>query len=177
MSFSPIRNPMRLLKAFVLVALLAGTYSPLASAGGYTEEPDSTPVGKGGTPSSHTVSWKPGTGCPPYGYSVVGGAFPPGLSLSADGHITGKPTTPGTYTFYIRQTDNCGIEGEGNAPFVIKVQGSAEPPLAIASSSAPGAEVGLSYAASLAATGGGSASRAWSVTAGALPPGLALSGD
>jgi len=168
---------MRFIRILFLAAVIAAVISPTAGAGGYTDASYFTPVGMVGQSYSHVVQWKPGTGCPPYTYSVVGGVFPPGLSLSSDGHITGKPTTPGTYTFYIRQTDNCGIEGEGNAPFVIKVEGSAEPPLAIASSSAPGGEVGLSYAASLAATGGGSASRAWSLAAGALPPGLALSGE
>ena len=167
---------MRLLKAFVLVALLAGAYAPLASAGGYTDESYFTPVGKVGTPYSHTVSWKPGTGCPPYGYSVVGGAFPPGLSLSSNGHITGTPTQAGTYTFYIRQTDNCGIEGEGNAPFVIKIQGGA-PPLVITSSTLGNGEADLSYSVMLSASGGGTTAKTWSVTAGALPTGLTLSND
>ena len=166
---------MRLLKAFVLVALLAGAYAPFASAGGYTDESYFTPVGKVGTPYSHTVSWKPGTGCPPYGYSVVGGAFPPGLSLSSSGHITGTPTQAGTYTFYIRQTDNCGIEGEGNAPFVIKIQGGA-PPLVITSSTLGNGEADLSYSVMLSASGGGAA-KSWSVTGGALPAGLTLSND
>jgi hypothetical protein len=167
---------MRLLKAFVLVALLAGAYAPLASAGGYTDESYFTPVGKVGTPYSHTVSWKPGTGCPPYGYSVVGGAFPPGLSLSSNGHISGTPTKAGTYTFYIRQTDNCGIEGEGNAPFVITIQGGA-PPLVVTSSTLANGEADLSYSVMLSASGGATTSRNWSVTAGALPAGLTLSSD
>ena len=69
---------------------------------------------------------------------------PPGLTLSSNGHITGTPTQAGTYTFYIRQTDNCGIEGEGNAPFVIKIQGGA-PPLVITSSTLGTGEADLSY--------------------------------
>jgi hypothetical protein len=166
---------MRLLRVFVLVALLAGALVPAASAGGYTDESYYTPVGKVGTPYSHTVSWKPGTGCPPYTYAVVGGAFPPGLSLSSDGHITGTPTKAGTYTFYIRQTDNCGPEGEGNAPFVITIEGGA-PPLAVTSGALANGEADLAYSATLTAAGG-AASRNWSVTAGQLPPGLTLSSD
>jgi hypothetical protein len=167
---------MRLLRVFVFVALLAGAFVSVASAGGYTDASYYTPVGKVGTPYSHTVSWKPGTGCPPFKYAVVGGAFPPGLSLSSDGHITGTPTKAGTYTFYIRQTDNCGPEGEGNAPFVITIQGGA-PPLAVTSETLLNGEVELSYLVALTASGGGSASRAWSVTAGQLPPGLGLSSE
>lgn len=166
---------MRLLRVFVLVALLGGAFVSSASAGGYTDASYSTPVGKVGTPYSHTVSWKPGTGCPPFTYAVVGGAFPPGLSLSSNGNITGTPTLAGTYTFYIRQTDNCGPEGEGNAPFVITIQGGAAP-LAVTSDTLLNGEAELSYSVALTASGG-AASRAWSVTSGQLPPGLTLSSD
>jgi hypothetical protein len=166
---------MRFLRVLALLALIAGAYADVASAGGYTDESYYTPVGKVGTPYSHTVSWKPGTGCPPYNYSVVGGSFPPGLHLSSDGHITGTPTTAGTFTFYIRNTDNCGIEGEGNAPFVIRIDAGA-PPLAITSSSLLTGEVDLSYSATLNASGG-SGSRTWSMTSGQLPPGLTLTTD
>jgi hypothetical protein len=166
---------MRFLRAFALVALLAGVFASSASAGGYTDASYYTPVGTVGTPYSHTVEWKPGTGCPPYTYAVVGGAFPPGLTLSSTGHITGTPTQAGTYTFYIRQTDNCGPEGEGNAPFVIKIQGGA-PPLAITSSTLSNGEADLSYSVGLTASGGGT-TPTWSVTSGQLPPGLTLSSD
>src|SRR5438876_1816467 len=164
---------MRLLRLFALVTVLAGLYVPAAFAGGYTDASYYTPVGKVGTPYSHTVQWKPGTGCPPYTYAVVGGDFPPGLSLSSDGHITGTPTVAGKYTFYIRQTDNCGPEGEGNAPFVITIQSGA-PPLVVTSSTLATGEGDLSYSVALTASGGGS-SRAWSLTDGQLPPGLLLS--
>jgi len=166
----------RLLRAFALVALLAGVFAASASAGGYTDASYYTPVGKVGTPYSHTVEWKPGTGCPPYTYAVVGGTFPPGLTLSSDGHLTGTPTQAGTYTFYIRQTDNCGPEGEGNAPFVIKIEGGA-PPLAVTTNTLSNGEAELSYSVALTASGGGSTSRTWSVTSGQLPPGLTLSSD
>jgi hypothetical protein len=166
---------MRLLRAFALVTVLAGVFASSASAGGYTDASYFTPVGKVGVPYSHTVEWKPGTGCPPYTYAVVGGAFPPGLSLSSSGHITGTPTKAGTYTFYIRQTDNCGPEGEGNAPFVVTIQGGA-PPLAVTTGTLSNGEADLSYSAALNASGG-AGSRTWSVTGGQLPPGLTLSSD
>jgi hypothetical protein len=167
---------MRLLRMFGLVSVVAASFSSVASAGGYTDASYITPVGKVGTPYSHTVAWKPGNGCPPYTYAVVGGEFPPGLSLSSDGHITGTPTKAGTYSFYIRQTDNCGPEGEGNAPFVITIQAGA-PPLAVTTSKLLTAEGDLSYSATLSASGGGTAPKVWSVTAGQLPPGLTLSSD
>jgi hypothetical protein len=167
---------MRLLRITLVCAALAVLVVPVASAGGYTDQSYYTPIGTVGQPYSHTVSWKPGTGCPPYGYSVVGGDFPPGLSLSSDGHITGVPTREGSYTFYIRQTDNCGIEGEGNAPFVITIRPGG-PPLSVSSASIPAAEADVAYAATLAAAGGGSGAHVWSVTSGQLPPGVSLSAD
>lgn len=167
---------MRFLRIFLLCAAIGALVVPVASAGGYTDASYYTPVGTVGQPYSHTVSWKQGTGCPPYGYSVVGGDFPPGLALSSDGHITGTPTREGTYTFYIRQTDNCGIEGEGNAPFVITIRPGG-PPLSVSSASTPGAEVDVPYAATLAAAGGGSGAHVWSLTAGQLPAGVSLSAD
>jgi hypothetical protein len=107
---------------------------------------------------------------------VVGGAFPPGLSLSSSGYITGTPTSAGTYSFYIRQTDNCGPEGEGNAPFVITIQAGA-PPLAVTTSTLLTGEGDLSYSVTLTASGGGTANQVWSLTEGQLPPGLTLSSD
>ncbi|MDQ4133866.1 MAG: Ig domain-containing protein [Actinomycetota bacterium] len=48
-------------------------------------------------------------GIPPYRWSFVGGQLPPGLSLTASpGRITGTPTTPGTFAFTLRVTDNGG---------------------------------------------------------------------
>ena len=108
----------------VLAALLPGA----AGAGGYTDASYLTPRGTVGQPYSHRVEWKPGNGCPPYSYAVVGGDFPPGLSLSSDGYISGTPSKEGRWVFYIRQTDLCGPEGEGNSPFVINVDGSGPPP-------------------------------------------------
>ncbi|HEX8999407.1 MAG TPA: IPT/TIG domain-containing protein, partial [Blastocatellia bacterium] len=54
-------------------------------------------------------------GIPPYTFTVTGGSLPPGLTLAADGAITGTPATPGTFGgFNIVATDanNCtGMTG------------------------------------------------------------------
>lgn len=48
-------------------------------------------------------------GMPPYRWSLVAGQLPPGLSLTTSpGRITGTPTTPGTFTFTLRVTDEGG---------------------------------------------------------------------
>src|SRR5262245_43958819 len=189
----PIRRPasakriVRSVGAVTAVAVLAGVLVGDATAGGYTDASYLTPRGTVGQAYSHRVEWKPGNGCPPYSYAVVGGDFPPGLSLSSDGYLTGVPTTAGRYSFYIRQTDLCGPEGEGNSPFVITVDPATGPPppppppppvapLLVAGGALPGAEATLPYAATLSASGG-SGAKSWSVTGGQLPQGLSLSSD
>jgi large repetitive protein len=114
---------MRWTCVIALLAVLTGAAATVAEAGGYTDASYITPFGRVGQPYVHQVEWKPGNGCPPYGYAVVGGELPPGLSLSSSGSITGIPTRAGTYSFYIRQTDQCGPQGEGNAPFRITILG------------------------------------------------------
>ena len=167
--------------ALAAVVVLAGLLAAAASAGGYTDASYITPRGTVGQSYSHRVEWKPGNGCPPYTYTVDSGEFPPGLSLSSDGYITGTPTKAGQFVFYIRQVDLCGPEGEGNAPFVINVDPATPPPpppppLVANGGALPPAQATLPYAASLSASGG-SGSRTWSLTGGQLPPGLALSAD
>jgi len=49
-------------------------------------------------------------------WSVIGGALPPGLTLSAGGLLSGAPTTPGAYTFLI---DVDGREGK-RLPFRVQ---------------------------------------------------------
>lgn len=45
-------------------------------------------------------------GQPAYGFEVVGGSLPPGLSMNAFGTVTGSPTAVGTYTFTVKATDS-----------------------------------------------------------------------
>ena len=54
------------------------------------------------TPLAATITAPPGT------WTVSGGALPPGLALSADGTITGTPTTTGTFQFTAKVTDASG---------------------------------------------------------------------
>jgi hypothetical protein len=44
-------------------------------------------------------------GTEPYSYSVTSGTPPDGLTVSADGTISGTPTTAGPFTFDITATD------------------------------------------------------------------------
>ena len=109
------------------------------------------------------------TGTAPITYSVSAGALPDGLQLSADGGITGTPTREGTFrgTFTISN----GIPPEVTQDFAILIY-TPEPP-AFTSLPPPGGPVGTPYRFTYTATG--SPAISYSVTAGALPPGLSLS--
>lgn len=47
-------------------------------------------------------------GVPQYGWSIVSGSLPPGLTLSGAGVISGTPTTTGTYSFTAQVADQIG---------------------------------------------------------------------
>ena len=113
--------------------------------------------------------WDSTGGCPSYP-----GWYPTAMSLGAKpGHLalTG-------YMFYMF---GClGGSSTGMAPKrqyssrMFTIAFAAQPPLAISTSQLPAGTVGVAYSQALAATGG-SGTFDWTVSAGALPDGLALS--
>lgn len=59
-------------------------------------------------------------GTAPYTYSVLSGALPTGLTLnSSTGAVTGTPTTPGTFNFVIRVTDNVAATADTTSTQVV----------------------------------------------------------
>jgi len=58
-------------------------------------------------------------GSSPYSFSVTGGAIPPGLTFSADGVLSGTPTTSGSYTLLVAATDSNGCKGHMSYTFDI----------------------------------------------------------
>jgi Putative Ig domain len=79
-----------------------------------TVNPASAPltVDASGVPSTATVgvpfsgAIKASGGTAPYTFTETGGALPDGLTLNADGTITGTPTTPGAFTVNIDVKDS-----------------------------------------------------------------------
>ena len=66
----------------------------------------SLPAGAVAQPYSAAVAASGGT--PPYSYSIESGSLPAGLSLAADGSISGTPTEAGDSSFVIAVTDSQG---------------------------------------------------------------------
>lgn len=80
------------------------------------------PTGKVGDVYSGAVTASGGT--PAYTYAVLVGSLPPGLTLNADGTITGTPTGPGDYDVIVRATDSLGAIGDGICTIVIQSESS-----------------------------------------------------
>ena len=108
----------RILLLFALAAGVAVVAVP--SAGALTFPDDICPVragtvikvcpsGETGKPYTYQLKGRDGTGCVPYvKFSLLNSAVPPGLSLTSDGLISGTPTTPGVYGFWIKMQDDKG---------------------------------------------------------------------
>lgn len=63
------------------------------------------PIGIDGTAYSHTIPAFGGQ--PPVNQMVTGGSLPPGISLSANGTLSGTPTASGVFSFVVTVTDSC----------------------------------------------------------------------
>jgi hypothetical protein len=102
-------------------------------------------------------------------WSLADGRLPPGLALSKLGRILGTPEEAGRFDLVIAARAPSGAADE--KALVLEV-GEGRP-LTLHTTRLPEAVVGIPYGANLDATGGVAPYR-WSVTAGALPEGLAL---
>jgi len=126
------------------------------------------PPGKVGEPLSITLDATGGR--PGYSWMLIDGDLPPGTSLDSTGALTGTPTIPGNFAFTATVYDS--FEVSASAVFNLAIDG----PLQITSASAlPPAVLGTAYSTTLIA-GGGQPPVLWSLAAGRLPAGLALSG-
>jgi uncharacterized repeat protein (TIGR03803 family) len=107
-------------------------------------------------------------GVAPYTFSISIGALPPGLSLnSSTGAITGTPTRTGTYNFTAQVVDSKGNTATASCSIVVS------PAALTLSGPTATAQVGIAYSSVLNAAGG-VAPYTFSITGGALPPGLTL---
>jgi hypothetical protein len=118
--------------------------------------------------SSYNVTLAASGGAAPYTWSVASGQIPPGLALTANGLLTGKPTTTGTFAFKVTVTDT--NQQSASAKLSCTVQ-----PLAVTTAALPTATAGSPYTTTVSAAGG-VPPYSWSVT-GALPAGITFTPD
>ncbi len=136
--------------------------------------PTTLPNGVVGTPYSQTLTAS--GGATPYTILLSSGALPPGLTLTTSTPTTallsGNPTTAGTFIFTITATDanGCFII----QPYTILIAASATcPPITLNPLAPPPGFVGRPYSQTVTASGGTAPYR-YTLTSGALPPGLTL---
>ena len=104
-------------------------------------------------------------GVPPYQISLVESNYPPGLSSTNTGILTGTPTTVGFFGFFARFSDVWTI---GSSQFYQVTIG-----LGVSPATLPLGEVGALYSQTLTGVGG-FAPYTFSLSSGTLPPGVNL---
>lgn len=125
------------------------------------------------TPYSSTIVASLGTA--PYEFEVTSGALPGGLNLDANsGAITGTPAAVGTFNFTVTATDL--YSATGSQAYTITISAPTVAITSPASGALPGATTGTAYSQSFSASGG-TGTHSFSFSAGALPPGLTISGN
>ncbi len=171
-----------------LVCVAGATFAPGATAGNFDanhmgcvgEDPGTCPTATVGENYSLTIYLLPPDGgrgedfsCATF--SVSSGSFPPGLSISDEGVISGKPTQAGSYNFFLTVTYNktpACYKLASDDSFIINVN----PPvqrLIVSTTSLPDANIGKAYTSPALSASGGTVS-SWSLASGTLPAGLTL---
>jgi hypothetical protein len=108
---------------------------------------------------------------PSFTWSHVGGALPPGMSLTPDGILSGTPTTNGVYKFLIQAADAANLTNVGVREFTLVITS-----LAVTAVATPIGNLSTQYSLQFTATGG-TGSYLFSVAQfNYLPPGLQLDG-
>lgn len=104
-----------------------------------------------------------------YAWSIASGSLPPGISLAADGVISGTPLDYGTWAFVVEVTD-------GSLTNTKSLSLKVRPELVISTEILPDALLDGAYSFSLLATGG-TAPYLWTIDTGSspLPTNLSLS--
>lgn len=135
--------------------------------------PPTLPSGNLGTLYSQAITAIGGTA--PHTFTVASGSLPPGLTLTSGGALSGTPTTTGTYCFSVATTDAAGCSG-GPVDYTIVISAATCPAgtiIILSPPTLPSAPTGMPYSQMITASGGTSP-YTFSVTSGALPPGLTL---
>lgn len=119
--------------------------------------------------AAYSVQLTASTGTQPVAFTVTAGSLPPGLSLAADGSLSGTPTAYGAYAFTVKATDAGGCFG--TRAYALDVTC---PVITVLPPTLPNAPIGVPYS-QVITNDGGDPPVTFTLVAGALPPGLAFS--
>jgi hypothetical protein len=108
-------------------------------------------------------------GVAPYTFTLASGTMPAGLTLNANGTVTGTPTTAETRTINVQARDFVG-NTRPPRPFTLTI---GLPTLTLTPTSVPNGTLNTAYTATFTTTGT-AGPFAYSVVSGNLPPGLTL---
>ncbi|MFD0724952.1 putative Ig domain-containing protein [Lysobacter brunescens] len=90
-------------------ATVTNAYTLAISTPTITVNPPVLPNGIFSVPYTHVINAVGGTA--PYTFAVSAGALPAGVTLNANGNLSGSPTVSGAFNFTIRATDALGFTG------------------------------------------------------------------
>jgi Putative Ig domain len=101
-------------------------------------------------------------------WSLNSGTVPPGLTLGANGLLSGAPTTAGSFQFVVRAALDATRVDTETLTLVVRA------PVAIAAPTVPKSEIGVAFRLAPTASGGTGGPYAWTLANGTLPAGLVL---
>lgn len=132
---------------------------------------DSVPPGF--TSKPYSLTFAATGGVLPYTWSIPGGLSPPGLSLSAEGVLSGTPGQTGKFGFVVEVQDKAGQKA--SRQYIIDIS-TADVLTITTTSPLKQATEGQPYNLQFEVKGG-TPPYAWLVSGGSLPTGLTLSSD
>jgi hypothetical protein len=131
-----------------------------------TLEPSTLPEGDVG--ALYVVDFTSPNATPPVTFSVASGELPPGLTLSPEGQLTGRPLSALTAAFTLAASDAQGAKGSQSFSLTVR-----PPRIAIGPTVLPNAFRATAYLQQLTASGG-NPPYLYELSSGALPDGLML---
>src|SRR6185503_4043452 len=133
-------------------------------------------AGTVGVAYSQSVAGASG-GAAPYTYTIASGALPAGITLAANGTLSGTPTANGTFNFTVKATDSSTGTGPFNKTSGTLTLTIAAPTISYTPTNPLPATVGTAYSRSLASATGGTAPYSYTIASGSLPAGITLASN
>jgi hypothetical protein len=162
------------LTMLAVVALIAAIAAGTAAGFGF-DDSKLPPNGQVGTPYSFRFQFPEGSGTPPIKCVLIQGSLPTGLRLSDECILSGTPSQPGTWVFWLEGQDSlCAANPTGCLKTQMQFTVSISSKLFVATNSLPDGALNQPYPTQQLTVSGGTAS-SWAVVAGSPPPGITVS--